>query len=270
MNVFACNCGVVLVAGLTVFTGGAEASQVFPVGDNDGSSLQSVMDMLVVGDSEVKVDKSLDDSLDSLWSIDGEQGIATLIIELAGFATENVFGIYDYNSNGELSYVPLFKGSANSTDKAFVTIEEDGDVVVKYVNKELGFPLGSRSKTYDADFTENSFGFYLNSSHYDAGGIAHSDSSLNEGGLDHMVAYQGVGQEVDYCIWGLDYWTSAHYLLAFEDLFKGNIDWDYNDMVVMVSSVVPNPPSPAPEPATLVLLGAGCAGFGWRMKRRKM
>lgn len=275
MNVFALKCVVGLVAGLSVFAIRAEASQVFPEGTSDGSSLQSILDEIVVGESKVEVDDYIPDALDSLWSIDGDEGVATLIIELAGFKNENIFGIYDYRSdNNTLSYIPLFPGRAGELDKAVVSINQDGGVVVTYMNYVEWFGKWSwvfvDEKRYDsAGFTGNSFGFYLDSSAHQAGGIAYSDTTLNKDGKDHMVAYQGQDQYLDLGCWGPKFWSSSEYLLAFEDLFSGSVDWDYEDMVVLVSSIMPIPPTPAPEPATITLIGAGCAGLGWRLRRRK-
>jgi hypothetical protein len=227
----------------------AAAGLVF--GDG-GTSLQGVLDGITVdpiGNSSVDVTTdALSDAADSCWSVSATGGsISTLIIEMAGFANQNKFGIYDKADDSKR--VQLFNGVAGSGDMVLVSIRANGSVYVNFMDTGI-------------DFASNEFGYYLDSTHASDGGFWHSDTSLNTDMLDHMAAYQGKGTDqvqIDGLAAGL--WTQNEYILAFEDLKANVSDTDYNDFVVMVESVTPT----VPEPATMALLGLGSLVL-WKRK----
>ncbi|GHT47019.1 hypothetical protein FACS189454_09020 [Planctomycetales bacterium] len=65
------------------------------------------------------------------------------------------------------------------------------------------------------------------------------------------------------------------FMFGWEDLSwateigKANTDFDYNDLVYIMTNVTPNIISATPEPATMLIIGLGLAGLGLARRRRK-
>lgn len=238
-----------LVFGL-FFLHGITMAAPFYFGDG-GSSLQSILDGITVapipGDSGVNVlTDAITDDQDSYWSITASGGsVSTMIIEIAGYANSNCFGVYD--AGNAANKVQLFDGPDSTGAQVTLSITSLGSVYLNHLDTGI-------------DFSGDAFGFYLT---IPTGYTWYSDTSLNIDKADHMVAYQGKNADIVQILpWSPGLWTDNEYILAFEDLAGGG-DRDYNDMVVMIESV-----TPSPEPATLLFLGFGILSLGLVGKKR--
>lgn len=229
----------------------AHATPINTSGANGEQSLQQILDGITIGGAS-SVDVLTDQYADDVhWSLGGSGGaFSQIVIELAGYAAINSFGIYD--ATDPTRHVEIFSGPATAgtaSARATFSIMDDGQVVRN---------LFDETGVY---FTGNLFGFYLST----PGHRWYSDAARNADGADHMVAYQGTGDTVKIGNTSAGPWAANEFVMAWEDLARGQWDYDYNDFVVMVESVQG---VTVPEPGTLALLGFGLAGFAFSQRRR--
>lgn len=250
-----------LTAGVAMMVAmSAQATVILPGSE---TSLQQILNSLyqcgtcspVTNAPNVNTDQA---NPDAMWAIEASGlSAATLVIEVAGNASTNSFGIYDPTSG---NMVQLFGGPADQADQAIVSILPSGQVWTMYVQRLADGTMQTMSSWMSGIgyFAGNQFGYYLGT----GGGTLYSDPTRNAGGADQMVAFRGDGDWIQLPGNTPGRWGSSSYILAWEDIAYGSSDKDFNDFVVYVESV-----ANIPEPGTLALLGL--ALFGITIVRRR-
>ncbi|HWA28130.1 MAG TPA: DUF4114 domain-containing protein [Lacunisphaera sp.] len=173
----------------------ASATTILP---GPETPLQTIINNSVTG---ISIDVNANQvASDAYWSAVVSPA-AYMLIEIAGYAGQNTFGIYQKGTPS--NKMEVFAGSVSG-------------------------PSGPVSIIVPSAW--NSFGFYM--SNPNVGFTWYSDDALNAGGSqDHFAFFQGAyGAQVSGKTFDGD-----DYIIAIEDLNLG--DRDYNDMVVLVQNV---------------------------------
>ena len=183
------------------------------------------------------------------WSVTGISNTNTILLEVAGNASTNTFGIYDLSDKN--NRFQLFDGPAGAGATTSLTYNLDGTFTAG-ANTSAVFGSG------------DAFGYYLGAS----SGFFFSDPTLNPDGIQQFVEYQGNGSWLQTGATTTEF-TSSMYLLAWEDVTHSNSDLDYNDFMVLITA---NPRQNVPEPAVLGMFGLGVlmiGGFAALRRRRE-
>lgn len=172
----------------------------------------------------------------------------TILLEEALYMNENQFGIYNYNGSGVApsasEMLLVFDGNDGLGDSA-----------------EINFDLLAGTAWYDRNSNSikdndetvqigSTFGFYLISPDIGcciSNPTFYSDELLNP---DTTSSEHGLIYDVSEISSAIE--RNPDVVVAFEDLLVCHTDCDFDDIVVGVKGV-----SPVPEPATVILLGAG-------------
>lgn len=198
----------------------AVAAYATPILPGPETPLQTIINSSVSG---ITIDVNANQVVSDAYWTAGTSPAAYMLIEIAGYAGQNTFGIYQQGSPANKQ--EIFAGSVSG-------------------------PSGPVSIVVPT--TWSSFGFYM--SNPNVGFTWYSDDSLNAGGaLDHFAFFQGTAGAM---LSGKTF-DANDYIIAIEDLNLG--DKDYNDMVVLVQNVNAVPEGGA----TLALLGLAATALAF-------
>ncbi|HKE44014.1 MAG TPA: DUF4114 domain-containing protein [Steroidobacteraceae bacterium] len=231
-------------------------------GPNGESTLQAVFNNLLGASHAPNAGSDcVPEPNDGRWQTTGPAS-ATIVIELAGFASQNTFGIYDVlDPLNPAKQLQLFAGAAGQGSTAFITFTPSGSGY----SVVIGWP--GKPNRPAVTFGSAAFGFYLSTPEDNPNTPAvdrmmyFSQTSLNSDGTDHLYAYRGNGSPfLAPPLNGQTFATNGA-LLAWEDL-RGGGDRDYQDFVVYANGV-----TPVPLPAAAWLLGSTLPLLGLRRRR---
>lgn len=241
---------------------GVQAYAACTFGGSGGEpTLQNTFDSLL-GNNVVDVaDDCVPDGSDLAWTTLGTVSEIDLVVELAGNASSNVFGIYDLaNPNNR---IVVFEGNDAAGATATIRLRNTSQGWQVRV-QELNNPTDPNDQhTGDWDrmlVTTNAFGFYLATA---SNGTFFSNTGLNADGQDHLYAYRGTNTPFISGDLAGDLFNPTDYILAWEDLANSG-DADYQDFVLIAQDM-----TPVPLPTAVWLFASGLIGLAGVARRRR-
>ena len=230
-----------------------------PIGvslDGPAFELQNLLDAVAGAGT---LNATTDQQIHGYWSLGGlfPSTLPVVSFEITANSATMQMGIFS-DTNGDTdtvgrTLVDIFLGPAGPGTKA--TLSFNTVTGALSIGGILGNPVSAVNEGTFPGITASGFGFYIQPNGTDVPTWFSLDQLNN--GLAQMVAYREAGP---------NRWTIGFEDIAIKDAQGApNGDYDYNDFIFQIESIVP-----VPEPTTLVLLGLGLFGMGVaRRVRRK-
>lgn len=245
---------VASLAVLAVVAGPAQAVCTF--GGSGEPSLQTSFDALLGPGSLDAQGACMPEGGDAAWTTVGSVGQVEIVLELAGNAQSNAFGVYDLND--PTRRLSVFEGNDAVDSAATLRLRLMDNGTWRISVLEQNNP-DDPSGWNHLGLTTSAFGFYLASA---GQGTFYSQTSRNADGVDHLYAYRGNGAAFRSGPLRGAVFTAQDYILAWEDLF-GGADRDYQDFVAIVQDI-----RPVPLPTALLLTLSGLIGLAGVARRQ--
>ena len=228
----------------------SQANALCTFGGSGEPSLQGSFNSMLGANTLSATNSCVDDGNDAAWTTVGSIGQIDIVLELAGNASTNTFGVYDLND--PTRRLSVFDGADGVGDQAILRLRQTVNGWRVSV-QEVG-----RSGWTHQFISTSAFGFYLS---VQGEGTFYSQTGRNTDGVDHMYAYQGTGTPFLNGPLSGEVFTAQDYIMAWEDLAGGG-DRDYQDFVAVVTDI-----SPVPLPTPLLLLISGLVGLAGVSRR---
>lgn len=243
-----------IAAGLALAAGQSYAACTF--GNSGEPALQGTFNTLLGNGVLDAGSDCVADGADVAWSTVGTSASSSILIELAGNAASNNFGVYDLNDPSRR--LSIFEGNDDSGDFANLRLAQ-------LVNGSWRVSVRERNNSDDPTgwtamtLATGAFGFYLGTA---AQGTFFSNTALNTDRQDHLYSYGGTGTEFLSGPLAGEVFAPEDYIFAWEDLLGGG-DRDYQDFVAVVQDV-----TPVPLPTAVWLFASGLIGLAGVARRR--